>query len=82
MALEYVGRALALEGLEDLDLLALGHLLEHVGEPLVVERGGDLVAALVGQLVQGAWRGRPGACPRTSRAGAPRPGRAPPARSR
>ena len=37
--------------LEDLDLVLLGQLLEHVGEPLVVERRDDLAAPLGRQLV-------------------------------
>ena len=32
--------------LEDLDLVVLGQLLEHVGQPLVVERGHHLAASL------------------------------------
>ena len=36
---------------EDLDLVVLGQLLEHVGEPLVVEGGRDLAAPLGRQVV-------------------------------
>ena len=44
--------------LEDLDLVLLGQLLEHVGEPLVVERRDHLAAPLGRQVVD--HRGRVG----------------------
>ena len=50
--LEHVGGAVAVQGLQDRDLVVLGQLLEDVGEPLVVELGGQLEAALVGQVVE------------------------------
>ena len=39
------------EPAQDLDLVVLGQLLENVREPLVVERGGDLGAALGAEVV-------------------------------
>ncbi len=54
--LEHVGRALALEQPQDLDLVLLGQLLQHVGEPLVGERGHDGGTPLGGQVVDHAGR--------------------------
>ena len=48
---------------DDLDLVVLGQLLQDVGEPLVVQRGGHLDAAS-GVSPAARWPGRPGAsCP-------------------
>ncbi len=50
--LEDVGGAALLQRAEDGDLLGLGQLAEDVGQPLVVQRLGDLVPALDRQLLQ------------------------------
>ena len=50
--LEHVSSAARLERGEDRDLVVLRELLEDVGEPLVVERLGDLEPAVVGEVVQ------------------------------
>ena len=49
---------------EQVALVGLGHLLEHVGEPLVVQRVDHLVLALLGQLRAAPSRRRPAASSR------------------
>jgi hypothetical protein len=51
--LQYVRGALVGQFVEELDLVVGGQLLQYVGQPVVVERGGDLHAALRREVVDG-----------------------------
>ena len=51
---ENVGGALVVHAADDVDLVLLGHFLERVGEPVVGQLFGDLLAAVLGQVEKGA----------------------------